>query len=211
MKKKRFLRVRANRRPTSLRKKKIIRPRKKPSRVARRKSIQTTSSPLRMAKIDAALARYEKAMLHAQGRAEELAKLAHWIAESAVEKFRVALLGDWAERALLRDIAALRVTFAEHPLGSLPKCIESFRLFPEAILQWLESRFDLQPIGESGKIIEIPAERLNNYSYDFEPPIDLKQLITLRIVSQGWKRHQVLLIPPRVERVDTLKSDEPPC
>jgi len=197
VKKKTLSRTRAAGKPAA--KKKAPRARKTTVRTARPRPV---TKKLRVARIDAAIKRYEKATRLAQERADDLAKVAHYIAESAVEKFRVKILGDWAERAFLRDIIELRDAFAEQKPGSLSKRIESFRLLPDALLQWLESRFGLEPVGEVGKTLEIPANRLGNYSYDFEPPADAGQLIVVRIVSGGWKRNKTLLIPPRVELGD---------
>ena len=196
--------ARAPRRKT-VEKKKAPRAKKTVPRAPRRKVL---SKKPRVAKIDATIKRYEKAARLAHERAEDLAKLAHLIGESAVEKFRVAILADWARGAFLRDIVELRDAFAEHPPDSLPKRIESFRLLPDALLLWIESRFDLQAVGELGKTLEIPAGRLCNYSYDFEPPAHPAQLIAIRIISCGWKRHKTLLIPPRVELADKPAPSE---
>src|SRR5262249_50886383 len=130
----------------------------------------------------------------------------HLIGEAAVEKFRIAIVKDWATREFLRDIVELRDAFNEHLPGTVSKRIESFRLLPGALLEWLESRFDLQLVGGLGKTLEIPVDRLCNYSYEFEPPADIGQLITVRIVSRGWKRNRTLLIPPRVELADESTS-----
>lgn len=201
MKKKTATPARAGRKPAE--EQKPPRARETTPRAPRRKPVIRNSG---VARIDASIRRYEKATRLAHERAEELSRLAHYIAESAVEKFRVSILGDWAEREFLRDISELRDAFAELAPGSLPERIESLRLLPNDLLQWLESRFNLEPVSEVGKTLEIPLDRLGNYSYDFEPPPERGQLILIRVVSHGWKRNKKLLIPSRIELVH-----EPRC
>ena len=162
----------------------------------------------RVAKMDASLKRYEKASRIAKDSADELSRVAHFLGASAVEKFRVAVLAEWAERAFLRDVVELRDAFAGIPPGGLPTGIEPFRLLPDALLQWLEEMFDLHTVGEIGKVLEIPADRLRNYSYDFDPPQQVSQLVSVRIVSRGWKRNKTLLIPPRIELVASTNAEE---
>ena len=187
-------------------KKKTIRRRKKI--VARPPKRKPAAKNPGVAKIDASIKRYEKAARLAHQRAEEIAQLSHHIAEAAVEKFRVSIVADWAESAFLRDILDLRQLFAANL--ALPKDVESFRLLPDALLQWLGSRFDLHPSGDIGETLEIPAERLRNYSYDFDPPEDPRELVGVRIVSPGWKRNKVLLLPPRVELLAAAKQELEP-
>lgn len=186
---------------------------KKPSALARcgkkmgttnassRKISPRTGQVPRMAKIDASVKRYEKAARLAIERAEDLSQIAHFLGSSAVEKFRISVVTDWAKRAFLRDVVDLHDAFAEVPLGQLPGRMESFRLLPEALMLWLEEAFDLQPLGEVGKELEIPSERLVNFSYDFDTPLLKNQLIRIRILARGWKRNKTVLIPPRVELV----------
>lgn len=179
----------------------------------RRKNLSTRKAPRKtaaktpgVAKVEASVKRYAKAARLAHERAEDVSAVAQFIADAAVEKFRVSVLADWAERAFLRDVLDLRRLFDTNP--DLPKDVQSFRLLPNALLEWLGSRFDMHPFGEVGKVLEIPADKLGNYSYDFDVPGDSGELVSIRIISPGWKRNKTPMIPPRVELVASTNAQE---
>lgn len=149
--------------------------------------------------IDAALRRYQKALGVASSHAEYLTSLAHALGEAAVEKYRIRIIADWAEQQFLRDILALKDAFSSCEPTTLPTKLEMLRLFPDSIIQWMETCFGLKNVGEVGQKLEVPASRLSNYCYDFEPPANPSALVEIRIISPGWKRNTKILIPPRVE------------
>ena len=157
----------------------------------------------RVRRVDAALKRYEKACRTASARGEDLASLASLIGEAAVEKHSACIVRDWCERQFLRDVIGLRDALAEHASGSLNPRLEALRLLPDALMQWLEMRFRIVPTGPVGEELEIPVARLRNYSCTFDVPADSTKLVRVCVVAAGWKRGNVLLIPPRVKLADS--------
>lgn len=170
-----------------------------PGGKSRAKGSRPTADAARVARIDAAIKRYERASQLAQVRAEELSQLAHTIGEAAVETFRVAVLAEWAEKGFLEDMLELRDALADRKGDGLPRRLVSLRLLPDAVLAWMEEWFGILPFESVGRILEVPVDRLANFSHDFEIPNTTDGLVRIRVVSPGWRRHRVLMIPPRVE------------
>ena len=130
------------------------------------------------------------------------ARVADGIEAAAVEGFVSAAVAELAEEQLLRDLADLRAVFASPPGGSLPEAIEPFRLLPEAVLRWLQSRFGLTPYLEAGKVMQVPSERLDGFTIAGDRgPSPAGVLVRVRILAPGWKRGPEVAVPPRAELV----------
>jgi len=163
----------------------------------------------RMRQADAALTRYEKACRVAAARGEALAAIAHRIGDVAVEKQAVHIIREMGKLQLLRDIVELRDAFAECAPGSLTPRLEALRLLPDAFLQWLEVHFRLTPLGEVGRMLELPASRLKNYTCTFDVPKDNACLLRVRVSATGWKRGDAVLVRPCVslaEQTETVSA-----
>jgi len=171
-----------------------VRPKRSPG--ARKRAPRPIGADAR--RVAAAVKRFEQAYRVAGSRADDLAALAHGIGEAAAAKQRTLLARDCAERQLLRDVVALREAFADLPAGALPAPLEPLRLLPDALLQWMEQRLDLEPVGQAGELKELPAAKLANYAYNFEKPADPATLVRVRVAACGWKHGAAVLIPPQV-------------
>ena len=153
-----------------------------------------------------AIARARESVTRAgQKLTDRLARLegvADGIEAAAVEGFVSAAVAELAEEQLLRDLADLRAVFASPPGGSLPEAIEPFRLLPEAVLRWLQSRFGLTPYLEAGKVMQVPSERLDGFTIAGDRgPSPAGVLVRVRILAPGWKRGPEVAVPPRAELV----------
>jgi len=131
-------------------------------------------------------------------RAEDLAALAHSLGEVAVEKHSNSIIRDLCEKQFLRDLIALCDALAECAPGTLNARLESLRLLPDALIQWLEQRFGVVPSGRAGEELDLPASKLMNYACEFDPPSDQMALVRVQVIAPGWKRGNRILIPPRV-------------
>ncbi len=150
-------------------------------------------------RVAAAIQRFEKAYRMAHARADDLAALANKIGEVAAAKQSAELVREWVDRQFLRDVFALREAFAKYPGGMLPPGIEVLRLLPDALLQWIEQRFSIQPIGSPGEVKEIPAKALAKYDHNFDEPVETTSLVKVQIVAPGWKQGTHVLIPPKID------------
>ncbi len=192
--------------PAKQKKRKVTASRAKQAK-AHGKPSETPKRPdTRMRRVDAALARYEKACRIASARGEALAALAREIGEAAAERHSAKIIQEMCKRQLLRDIVELRDAFTEQAPGSLSPRLEALRLLPDAFLQWLETHFRLTPVGAVGKILEIPIARLDNYTCTFDVPTDANRLVRVCVVETGWKRGDAVLMPPRVRLAEQPES-----
>lgn len=157
-------------------------------------------------RVDVAVKRFRQAYRLATARAEDVLAVANSLGEVAVQKHTNLLIRDLCEKQFLRDLIALQDALAEVPAGSLNPRLESLRLLPDTLIQWLEERFGLAPSGRVGEELDIPASKLANYAYEFNPPDDPKALIRVQVVVSGWKRGNTPLIPARVKLAATAGS-----
>jgi hypothetical protein len=154
-----------------------------------------------------AIARARQGVTRAgQKLADRLARLegvADGIEAAAVERFVAAAVAELADGQLLRDLGDLRAALASAPAGNLPEEIEPFRLLPEAVLRWAQSRFGLAPYLEAGKVMQVPGDRLQGFAMTGGPGAPSGgALVRLRILAPGWKRGGEVVTPPRAEAVD---------
>lgn len=155
-----------------------------------------------------AIARARQGVTRAgQKLADRLARLegvADGIGAAAEERFVAAAVAELADGQLLRDLGDLRAALASTPAGALPEAIEPFRLLPEAVLRWAQSRFGLAPYLEAGKVIQVPGDRMQGFAIAGEPARAPSggALVRLKILAPGWKRGGEVVAPPRAEAVD---------
>jgi len=162
-----------------------------------------TAKPKKMAaremrRVDAAMKRLQQAYRLATARSEDVLAVANTLGDEAVQKHTNSLIRDLCEKQFLRDLIAMRDAIGEVPTGSLTPRLESLRLLPDALIQWVEERFGLAPSGRAGEELEVPASRLAHYACEFELPADRRTLIKVQVIAPGWKLGNTLLIPPRV-------------
>ncbi len=157
----------------------------------------------RVAPSERAIARARDAVTRAGQVLDEkvaaLAAVADGLEQAAVERFRLLAVRDLREERLLRDLVDLRAAFARHA-GALPDELEPFRQLPEAVLRFLELRFQLKPHLETGRVMEVPSEKLDAYDVAGDrgdAPGGV--LVKVRVVAPGWKRGSEVVVAPRVE------------
>ncbi len=149
-------------------------------------------------RVDAALKRLQQALRLTTTRAEDILAVAHALGKTAVEKNTRSLIRDLCEKQFLRDLVELRDALADGGASTLSPRLQSLRLLPNALIQWFEHRFEVVPFGRAGEELDLPVSKLGNYSCEFDIPSDPMALVRVLVVSPGWKRGNVLLIPPRV-------------
>ena len=152
-------------------------------------------------RMDAALRRMVKAQQVARARSEDVVALAESLGQTAVMKHVNALVRDWCDRHLLRDLATLRDALSTPSPDALPAELRTLREVPGAIIQWLEDRFGVTPHGTPGEEWDLPAHRLAQFDCDFEAPRNPDALIRVRVVASGWKRGRRVLVPAAVSRI----------
>jgi hypothetical protein len=150
-------------------------------------------------RVDASLKRLRQAYRLATARSEDVLAVANSLGEVAVQKHTNSLIRDLCEKQFLRDLIALRDALAKCPIGTLNPQLESLRLLPDAIIQWLVERFGVAPFGRAGEELDLPASKLRNYACEFEPPSEPMALVKVQVIAPGWKRDNIILIPLRVK------------
>jgi hypothetical protein len=135
-------------------------------------------------------------------RLAKLERVADGIETAAVERFQSEAVRELADDQLLRDLGDLQASFASRAAGGLPAELETFRHLPEAVLRWVQARFGLVPYLEAGKEMQVPSEKLENFTLTGDrgdAPGGV--LVRLRILAAGWKRNGELVVPPRAELI----------
>jgi hypothetical protein len=155
-------------------------------------------------RVAVALNRLTRAQDAAAARGADLLAVANTLQTAAVAQRDDTLVHSLLERQLPRDILALRDALAKAPPGSLPEELETLRLLPAALAQWLSEQFGLVPSGTVGEEIELPAARLTQFDCDFDVPASPETLVRVRVVAAGWKRGGKVAVSPRVEFVGCL-------
>jgi len=136
-------------------------------------------------------------------RLATLERVADGLETAAVERFQSEAVLELRDDQLLRDLADLQAAFTSREAGGLPAELEPFRHLPEAVLAWIEKRFGLAPHLEAGRVLQMPSEKLADFSLQGdrgEPPAGL--LVRVRVLAPGWLRGKEVVVPPRVELVD---------
>jgi hypothetical protein len=128
--------------------------------------------------------------------AAALAHVADQIGAEALEGERGRLAAELASEQILRDLAKLQRAFTAAPEGSLPADIEVLRKLPDAVLAWARDRFSVTPHLAVGQELEVPASRLSGFLLDGTLPSG-GGLVRVRVVSPGWKRGPLVLVPAR--------------
>ena len=174
---------------------------KKKKREKERKRVRKT----RVAPSERAIARARDAVTRAgqvlDERVAALAAVADGLEQAAVERFRALAVRDLRDDRLVRDLADLQAALARHA-GTLPDEIEPFRHLPQALMRFLEQRFQLKPHLETGRVMEVPSEKLDAYDVAGDrgdAPGGV--LVKIRVVAPGWKRGAEVVVPPRVELI----------
>ena len=133
-------------------------------------------------------------------RLAKLERLADGIETAAVERYQTEAVHELVEDQLLRDLGDLQAAFASPKAGGLPGELEPFRHLPEAVLRWMQARFGLTSYLEAGKEMQVPSDKLDNFTLTRDrgdPPDGL--LVRLRVLAPGWKRNGDVVVPPRAE------------
>ena len=133
-------------------------------------------------------------------RLARLERVADELEAAAVERFQSAAVRELAQDQLLRDLADLQAALAAKPAGGLPADIEPFRHLPEAVLRWMQTRFGLTPYLETGKVMQVPGDKLDNFALTRDrgdAPAGV--LVRLRVMAPGWKRGGEIVVPPLAE------------
>jgi hypothetical protein len=136
-------------------------------------------------------------------RLATLERVADSLETAAVERFQAELVADLREDQILRDLADLQAAFTARPAGGLPPEIEPFRHLPEAVLAWIQKRFGLTPHLETGRVLQMPSEKLKGFTLAGDrgdPPDGV--LVRVRVLAPGWMRGGEVVVPPRVELVE---------
>ena len=135
-------------------------------------------------------------------RLAALERVADGMEQAAVERFQSLAVAELRDDELLRDLADLDAALAGMAEGALPAGVEPFRRLPEALLRWLQLRFELKPFLEAGRVMEVPSEKLGGYTLSGargDAPAGV--LVKLRILAPGWKRGAAVVVPPRAEMI----------
>jgi hypothetical protein len=128
-------------------------------------------------------------------RAAALARVADEIAAAATEAERDRLAAEIVADRIPRDLLELREALASAPPGSLAPALEVMRKLPDMALGWLQRHLELVPSHRPGDQLQVPAERLA--SFDVDGPLPAAGLVSIRILSPGWKRGARVLARPR--------------
>ena len=128
-------------------------------------------------------------------RAAALARVADEIAAAATEAERERLAAEMVADRLPRDLLELRDALAAAPAGSLGPAVEVLRRLPDMALGWIQRHLEVVPSLRAGDELQVPAERLA--SFDIEGPLPTAGLVSIRILSPGWKRGARVLARPR--------------
>jgi hypothetical protein len=135
-------------------------------------------------------------------RLATLERVADALEEAAIERFRTAAVIALRDEQLVRDLADLQAAFATRAPGGLPADLEPFRHLPEAVLTWMRERFGLAPHLETGRVLQMPSEKLDGFTLagDHGDPLP-GVLVRVRVLAPGWMRGNEVVIPPRVALV----------
>lgn len=106
---------------------------------------------------------------------------------------------------VLQDLSDARVAFEGTPEEQVPESLRPFTLLPQAIAEWIEGHLGLRPCARRGQELEIPSERLSEFSVDGDVPQLLPPLVRIRIIAQGWQSATETLVKPSV----VLVADSP--
>lgn len=128
-------------------------------------------------------------------RASALARVADQIASVATEAERDRLAAELVADHIPRDLLELRDALAAVPPGTLTPALEVLRKFPDMALGWIQRYLEVVPSMRAGDVVQVPVDRLA--SFDIDGTLPTTGIVSLRILSPGWKRGGRVLARPR--------------
>lgn len=129
---------------------------------------------------------------------QDVLRVLQGLEASAVRKEQDRVVDELVRGQYLRDLALLRAAVDGMPRDAMPESLQSVRILPDALLQWLTQRFEITMLLEPGEEIEVPRDRLDAYDWEGDLPADPKALVKLRVLAPGWKRSGTVLARPQV-------------
>lgn len=173
-------------------------------RVARKKSTKVPTRPRSSskvrnrsgAKLRRPLERLVKALSHVSAATDAAFQTIEDARQRAIIDEQRRIVSSLLSGRLLHDVSALHEAVFCDPI---PERVAAYRNVPEAFCSWLEEHLLLAPIQTAGVEMEIPANRMDQFDWPSERPIQTGALVRVRIVSPGWKwRGSVVAKPEAV-------------
>lgn len=149
-------------------------------------------------KVRDALQHLDKAFRQLELSGHALLKTVADLQDSAVDAHRSKLLRALVADQVMQDLSDARVAFETVPEEQVPEPLRPFTLMPQAVSEWLERNLGIRPCARRGQELEIPSERLTEFTVSGEVPEVLPTLLRVRVVSQGWQSATETLIKPSV-------------
>lgn len=137
----------------------------------------------------------DKASRTLADRASALARVADEIASVATEAEQERLAAELVADRIPRDLLELRDALAAVPPGTSTPALEVLRKFPDMALGWIQRYLDVVPSMRAGDVVQVPVDRLASFDVEGTPPTT--GIVSLRILSPGWKRRGRILARPR--------------
>ncbi len=154
-----------------------------------------------------ALSAMEKAYQTLTVKGTAVLTLADHLGQAAVQKYTNDLIREMESEKFLRDILAMRDAFNGIPQGQLPAEVEPLRLLPEALIRWLEDRFNLTPYLSLNQELDVPVEKLSNFDVQGMPAeMPANSLVKIRVVMPGWKYAGKSIAAPQVKMIEERKT-----
>jgi hypothetical protein len=150
-------------------------------------------------RVKAALDKLARTQTEFAAASLDILNVAHDLGRTAVATFKDELVRSLILDHLLQDLERLRAAAAT---STVPPDLQ---LLPEAVLNWFCRHLDLSQHLERGQELEVPAVQLSQYEILETPPDPMKALVTLRVVTPGWKHSRQTVIFPQV----TVRSRTP--
>lgn len=118
--------------------------------------------------------------------------------DAAVDAYRSKLIKALVADQVLQDLNDACVASEEVSEEQLPESLQPFALLPHALAEWFERNLNVRRYSRRGQELEIPRERLSEFSVAGEIPGTLPALVRVRVTSEGWQLATETLVKPSV-------------